>query len=79
MTAKDIINVDPEIMGGTPVFRGTRVPIQHLLDHLENNETIGEFLSGFPSVSKEQAIAFIHLMSQNVSAGKLLEVNEDFA
>ena len=79
MTAKDIINIDPEIMAGTPVFRGTRVPIQHLLDHLENNATIDEFLAGFPSVSKDQAIAFIHLMSQSVSDGKLLELNEDFA
>lgn len=79
MTAKELINIDSEIMGGTPVFRGTRVPVQHLLDHLENNETIDEFLSGFPSVSKDQAVAFIHLMSQSVSAGKFLELNEDFA
>lgn len=79
MTAKELINIDPELMGGTPVFRGTRVPIQHLLDHLENNATIDEFLSGFPSVSKDQAIAFIHLMSQSVLGGKLLELNEDFA
>lgn len=79
MTAKELINIDPEIMGGTPVFRGTRVPIQHLLDHIENNATIDEFLSGFPSVSKDQAIAFIHLMSQSVLGGKFLELNENFA
>lgn len=79
MTANELINVDPELMGGTPVFRGTRVPIQHLLDHLENNATIDEFLAGYPSVSKNQAVAFIHLMSQSVSAGKLLELNENFA
>ena len=79
MTAKELINIDPEIMGGTPVFRGTRVPVQHLLDHLENNATIDEFLAGFPTVSKHQAIAFIHLMSQTVSDGKLLELNENFA
>ena len=79
MTAKELINIDPELMGGTPVFRGTRVPIQHLLDHLENNATIDEFLAGFPSVSKEQAIAFIQLMRQSVLEGKLLELNEDFA
>jgi uncharacterized protein (DUF433 family) len=79
MTAKELINIDPEIMGGTPVFRGTRVPVQHLLDHLENNATIDEFLVGFPSVSKDQAIAFIHLMSQSILGGKLLELNEDFA
>ena len=79
MTAKDLINIDPELMGGTPVFRGTRVPIQHLLDHLENNATIDEFLAGFPSVSKNQVTAFIRLMSQTVLGGKLLELNEDFA
>ncbi len=79
MTAKDLINIDPEIMGGTPVFRGTRVPIQHLLDHLEYNATLDEFLAGFPSVSKNQAVAFIHLMSQSVLGGKLLELNKDFA
>ncbi|QIP12384.1 DUF433 domain-containing protein [Spirosoma aureum] len=78
MTAKELINIDPEIMGGIPVFRGTRVPVQHLLDHLEHNATIDEFLVGFPSVSKDQAIAFIHLMSQSVSGGKLLALNEDF-
>lgn len=79
MTAKELINIDPELMDGTPVFRGTRVPIQHLLDHLENNSTIDEFLSGFPTVSKDQATAFIRLMSQSILAGKFLELNEDFA
>lgn len=79
MTAKELINIDPEIMGGTPVFRGTRVPIQHLLDHLENNATIDEFLAGFPSVSKDQVIAFIHLVSGSVLAGKFHELNEDIA
>ena len=79
MTAKELINIDPKLTSGTPVFRGTRVPIQHLQDHLENKATIDEFLAGFPSVSKDQAIAFIHLMSQSVSAGKLLELDENFA
>ncbi|GAB3549020.1 DUF433 domain-containing protein [Spirosoma fluminis] len=79
MTAKELINIDPELMGGTPVFRGTRVPIQHLLDHLENNATIDEFLAGFPSVSKDQAVALFHLMRQTILDGKLLELNEAFA
>lgn len=79
MTAKELINIDPEIMGGTPVFRGTRVPVQHLLDHLENNVTIDEFISGFPSVSRYQAVAFIHLVSQSVTGGKLLDLDESFA
>ena len=54
-----VICRDPEIMGGTPVFCGTRVPVQTLLEHLETGETIDAFLDGFPSVSREQVIAFL--------------------
>jgi uncharacterized protein (DUF433 family) len=50
---------DPEIMGGAPVFRGTRVPVETLLDYLEASETIDDFLEGFPSVTREQVIAFL--------------------
>ena len=50
---------NPEVMGGTPVFCGTRVPVQTLLDYLEAGDTIGEFLVGFPSVTREQVIAFL--------------------
>lgn len=46
-------------MGGTPVFRGTRVPVQTLLDYLEAGDTIDEFLVGFPSVTREQVIEFL--------------------
>jgi len=46
-------------MGGTPVFRGTRVPVQTLLDYLEAGDSIDEFLAGFPSVTREQVIAFL--------------------
>ena len=52
-----IIIKDPDILGGTPVFRGTRVPIQALFDDLEGGETLEEFLQGFPTVSREAAIA----------------------
>jgi uncharacterized protein (DUF433 family) len=54
-----IICRDPEIMGGTPVFCGTRVPVQTLLDYLEAGESIDQFLEGFPSVTREQVIAFL--------------------
>ena len=47
---------DPEIMHGTPVFRGTRVPLQTLFDYLEGGETLEDFLEGFPTVSRELAI-----------------------
>jgi uncharacterized protein (DUF433 family) len=50
---------DHDIMGGTPVFCGTRVPVQTLLDHLEAGDTIDEFLAGFPTVTRQQVIAFL--------------------
>ena len=56
---KGIIHSDPEIMGGTPVFVGTRVPLQNLIDYLEGGESIEDFLDGFPAVKREQVIAVI--------------------
>lgn len=50
---------DPDVMGGAPVFCGTRVPVQTLLDYLEAGNSIGEFLAGYPSVTREQVIAFL--------------------
>jgi uncharacterized protein (DUF433 family) len=50
---------DPDVMGGVPVFCGTRVPVQTLLDHLEAGDTIDEFLAGFPTVTRQQVIAFL--------------------
>jgi len=51
-----VINIDPEILGGTPVFDGTRVPIESLFDHLEDGVSLDEFLEDFPTVKREQAI-----------------------
>jgi uncharacterized protein (DUF433 family) len=56
---KGVVHSDPEIMGGTPVFVGTRVPLQNLTDSLEGGESIEDFLDGFPSVKREQVIAVI--------------------
>jgi len=56
---KGIIQSDPEIMGGTPVFVGTRVPLQNLIDYLEGCKTIEDFLEAFPTVCREQIIAVI--------------------
>jgi uncharacterized protein (DUF433 family) len=53
----NIVVKDPEILSGTPVFRGTRVPFQNLLDYLEGGETLDEFLDDFPTVTREAAIA----------------------
>jgi uncharacterized protein (DUF433 family) len=59
MTLKDIVHSDPEIMGGTPVFVGTRVPVRILLDYLEGGEPLEEFLDNYPSVTREQAVGFL--------------------
>ena len=56
---KPLISSSPDVMGGTPVFTGTRVPVQTLLDYLEGGETIDDFLEGFPTVRREQVIAFL--------------------
>ena len=56
---RPVVTRDPEVMGGTPVFSGTRVPVQTLLDYIEAGETIDQFLEGFPSVSREQVVAFL--------------------
>ncbi len=61
MTAKELINIDPELMSGTPVFRGTRVPVESLIDHLQSNISLEEFLEDFPSVSKAQAIELLRV------------------
>lgn len=57
------INIDPDIMGGTPVFKGTRVPVQSLFWHLAKNISLEEFLDDFPTVSKEQAVAVLNSVS----------------
>jgi uncharacterized protein (DUF433 family) len=54
-----VISRSPDVMGGTPVFAGTRVPVQTLLDYLEAGDSIDEFLAGFPSVRREQVIQFL--------------------
>jgi uncharacterized protein (DUF433 family) len=65
MLAKDqVIHSDPDILGGTPVFAGTRVPIRTLLDYLEAGERLDEFLDHFPSVTREQAIAALELAKE---------------
>jgi len=54
-----VVSSTPEIMGGTPVFPGTRVPVQTLLDYLKAGDTIEDFLEGFPTVTREQVVAFL--------------------
>lgn len=63
-----LVTSSPAIMGGTPVFAGTRVPVQTLIEYLEAGETIDDFLDGFPSVRREQVIAFLEEAKQRVIA-----------
>ena len=58
MKSKLIVS-DPEILGGTPCFTGTRVPVKNIFDYLEGGETLDEFLDDFPTVSREMAITFL--------------------
>ena len=68
MQASDVIVSEPEILGGIPVFRGTRVPFKNLLDYLEGGHTLNEFLDDFPSVTREAAIAVLERAKELVIA-----------
>lgn len=59
-----VVHCDPDILGGTPVFVGTRVPVRTLLDYLEGGDSLHEFLEDFPSVAREQAVAALELAKQ---------------
>lgn len=63
---RSIIQVDPEIMGGIPCFKGTRVPIQNLFDFIEAGDPLDEFLDAFPTVSQGQAVAVLQLAEKSV-------------
>jgi uncharacterized protein (DUF433 family) len=63
-----VVHSDPDILGGTPVFVGTRVPVQTLLDYLEAGDSLLEFVEDFPSVSRQQAVAALELAKQMLVA-----------
>ena len=63
-----IVVSDPEVMGGTPCFAGTRVPIQTFIEYLEGGDTIDDFLEGFPTVTREQVIAFLEEAKERMLA-----------
>jgi uncharacterized protein (DUF433 family) len=69
------INIDKEIMGGTPVFNGTRVPIKTLFDYLEGGETLDEFLDDFPTVEPESAKNFLKTAYETMINQKVLDEN----
>lgn len=64
-----VISSSPDVMGGTPVFAGTRVPVQTFIEYLEGGESIDEFLEGFPSVRRDQVIAFLEQAKALALAG----------
>ncbi len=69
MTAvSSVVHCDPDILGGTPVFVGTRVPVRNLLDYLEAGDSLSEFLEDFPSVTRQQAVAALQLAKQMLVA-----------
>jgi uncharacterized protein (DUF433 family) len=68
MKRKVIVTVDPEIMSGTPCFAGTRVPARTLIDYLEAGDSLDDFLEDFPTVSREQTIAFLEEASDRMLA-----------
>jgi uncharacterized protein (DUF433 family) len=74
----DEINIDPEIMSGTPVFTGTRVPVKTLFDYVGTGESLADFLMDFPSVEEKQALEVLRFAGQVVLSEKVL-LNESFA
>ncbi len=63
---KQIISASSDVMGGTPVFAGTRVPIQTFIDYIKGGESIDDFLEGFPTVGREQVIAFLEAAQEQM-------------
>ena len=76
---KDYITIDKEILSGNPVFKGTRVPIQTLFDHLEKGITLHEFLEDFPTVRKQQAVAVIEIAGKILTSKNIEQIYETAA
>jgi uncharacterized protein (DUF433 family) len=76
MQIKDIINIDPDILSGQPVFTGTRVPVETLFDHLEAGVSLDEFLDDFPGVSKEQAVSLLDMASKLLTSKNVESIYE---
>ncbi len=71
MNINALITIDPDIMGGQPVFIGTRVPVESLFDHLEDGVSLDEFLDDFPTVSKNQAIALLDIANKLLTSARI--------
>ncbi len=75
-TIKEIINIDADILGGQPVFTGTRVPVESLFMHLEKGISLDEFLDDFPSVTRRQAIALLEIAEKLVTSKNIEKIYE---
>ena len=76
MDLKNLINIDPELLSGQPVFAGTRVPMESLFDHLEAGISLDEFLDDFPTVSKRQAVAILDIANKLITSEKVAQFYE---
>ncbi len=76
MNIQELITIDAEILSGQPVFKGTRVPVESLFDHLEAGVSLDEFLNDFPTVSKEQAIALLDIANKLLTAKNVAQLYE---
>jgi uncharacterized protein (DUF433 family) len=70
-THSPVVHSDPEILGGTPVFIGTRVPLRNLIDYIEHGYNLDQFLDDFPSVSREQVVAALEAACEVLIAGAI--------
>ena len=72
----DVIQINPNILGGTPVFEGTRVPVENFFDHIENGVTIEEFILDFPTVTREQCVQVLEIAGRLLTASNLRQIYE---
>jgi uncharacterized protein (DUF433 family) len=74
-----IISIDPEVLGGQPVFKGTRVPLETLFDHLESGITLDDFLDDFPTVNRGQAVAALEIANTLLNSKNVVQLYEAVA
>lgn len=79
MDLKHLITIDKEILGGQPVFNGTRVPVESLFDHLEAGISLNDFLEDFPSVSKNQAVSVLEIANKLLSSNNIEKLYANIA
>ena len=76
MDIQSLITIDPEILGGQPVFKGTRVPVESLFDHLELGTSLDDFLEDFPTVTKQQAVAILDIANKLMTSKNIAKLYE---